>query len=131
MSTRQVRALSKGAAQRPYAIVPFKSSGLAHFRRQKLGVRSYTDRLLWQQYGPICRQAKQVSLPRLTMASRYFTQSLSRRPAGGDSAHDFMRERLQDCISALSVYVAKRERSDVMTTGVSDVITTRVNDVLT
>ena len=76
---------------------------------QVFGVKSYTDRNLWQKNGPICTKARNANLSKLDEAIKHFEVSLSNRPKGGDSGHDFMRERIEECVQELRQCRSERE----------------------
>jgi len=77
--------------------------------RHLFGVNSYTDAKLWHSDGPICRQAKAVQLPHVKKAIACFERSLEKRTPGADRGHDFMRERIVECVTALKAGVRERE----------------------
>ena len=68
----------------------------------------YTDRQLWAKGGAIYRQAAAAELPKLDKAIGCLEQSLARRGAGGDAGHDFMRERIAECVDALKSCARER-----------------------
>ena len=77
--------------------------------RHLFGVNSYTDAKLWRSDGPICRQAKAAQLPHVKKAIACFEKSLEKRTPGGDRGHDFMRERIVECVTALKDVLRERE----------------------
>ena len=76
--------------------------------RAVLGVASYTDRSLWIKNGAIHRRAQRLEVFKVEKAIKYFLESLQKRPAGGDSGHNFMRRLLQDCVVELESCVSTR-----------------------
>jgi hypothetical protein len=75
-------------------------------------VSSYADRKLWQKMGPICTKAENVPLLKLKNAIDFFNKSLAKRSAGGDSGHDFMRAKIEACVTALEECYERRDLAD-------------------
>ena len=82
---------------------------LLDFQPVHAQLRSYTDRNLWQKNRPICTKARNANLSKLDEAIKHFEVSLSNRPKGGDSGHDFMRERIEECVQELRQCRSERE----------------------
>jgi len=80
--------------------------------RAVFGVPSYTDRSLWIKNGAIHRRAQNLEVIKVEKAIKYLRESLQKRPAGGDSGHDFMCRLLQDCVIELEACVRAR-RSEI------------------
>ena len=70
--------------------------------------QTYTDRSLWIKNGAIHRRAQRLEVFKVEKAIKYLLESLQKRPAGGDSGHDFMRRLLQDCVVELESCVSTR-----------------------
>jgi hypothetical protein len=75
------------------------------------GVKKYTDPKLWGDSGPIYDKAQRVDMASLKMAIKSLKDSLVKRPGGGNSGHDFMRERIEECVRALVSCLDKRVRA--------------------
>jgi hypothetical protein len=77
----------------------------------RFGLKSYTDPKLWKDSGPIYDKAQRVDKASLKMAIKSLKKSMALRPAGGNSGHDFMRERIEECVKALVSCLDKRVRT--------------------
>jgi len=75
-------------------------------------VSSYSDRKLWQKMGPIYKKAETVPLPKLKNAIDFFDESLAKRRAGVNSEHDFMRVKIEVCVTALEECYERRDHAD-------------------
>jgi hypothetical protein len=77
----------------------------------RFGMKKYTDPKLWEDSGPIYDKTQRVDMASLKKAIKSLKESLAKRPAGGNSGHDFMRERIEECVKALVSCLDKRVRT--------------------
>jgi hypothetical protein len=77
-----------------------------------LHVSSYADRKLCQKMGPIYKRAETVPLLKLKNAIDFFKKSLTKRSAGVNSGHDFMRANIEAYVIALEECSEHRDLAD-------------------